>query len=195
MPPGPGTTRPRGWAPPTPRRWSAGLCANALRLENPGAQAAAAHATVALRLHTADVPGAPVKLAAHGLPPGLRLAAGSGLISGVPRRHGRYRVQLTAQDGGSVISQRFIWTIGTPAIVRDSSITGVAAGAPVLSVTVAAGAGSPPVSSVSLSLPPSLSLTSTRGVAVSSGPRGRPVPRAQRRTLPARDAAAHGSVR
>ncbi|MEO9120164.1 MAG: S53 family peptidase [Solirubrobacteraceae bacterium] len=165
----PGYDEASGLGTPNAASLVAGLCANALRLQNPGDQTAAAHATVALSLRSADVAGASVKLTAHGLPPGLLLAAGSGLISGVPRRHGRYRVQLTAQDGGSVISRRFVWTIGTPAIVRGSSITGVTGRAPVLSVTVAAGAGSPPLSTVAMSLPPSLLLSSTRGIAVSSG--------------------------
>ncbi len=169
-PAGPGYDEASGLGTPNAASLVTSLCAHALRLENPGDQIAAAHATVALRLRSADVPGAPVKLAAHGLPPGLRLASASGLISGVPRRHGRYRVQLTAQDGRSVISRRFVWRIGTPAIVRGSSIAGVTGGAPVVSVTVAAGLGSPPLSAVTLSLPPSLSLTSTRDVATSSGP-------------------------
>lgn len=178
-PAGPGYDEASGLGTPNATSLVAGLCANALRLENPGDQSAAAHATVALRLRSADVAGAPVKLAAHGLPPGLRLASASGLISGVPRRHGRYRVQLTAQDGRSVISRRFVWRIGTPAIVRGSSIAGVTGRSPVLSVTVAAGSGSPPLSTVTLSLPSSLSLTSTRGVDASSGPL--PVPFRARR--------------
>lgn len=146
------------------------LCANALRLVNPGAQNAAAHATVSLRLQTTDTPGTPVHLSARGLPPGLRLRS-AGLISGVPSRHGVYHVQVTAQDGASTLRQRFDWRVGTPALVRGSSITGVGAGAPVLSVTVAAGTGSPALSAIALALPASLSLTAADGVTVTSSGR------------------------
>ncbi|HET9104072.1 MAG TPA: S53 family peptidase [Solirubrobacteraceae bacterium] len=180
----PGYDEASGLGSPNAAALISALCANTLHLDAPGNQVSAAHAAVTLHLHGGDAPGTAFHYYARGLPPGLRLAAGSGIISGAPTRHGRYAVTVAAVDASGAISRRLVWTVGTPAVVGNASLNGTRRDAPVLSLAASAGRGSPALSVLRLTLPGTLTLDSVRGVVVRSGRRRIAVrPRRAGRTL------------
>ncbi len=78
---------------------------------NPGSQTS--EVTVADTLQMVATTGAPsITWAATGLPPGLTIAATTGLISGTPTASGSYTATVTATDGFSLVgSTSFSWTV------------------------------------------------------------------------------------
>ena len=71
-----------------------------------------AHKPVSLRLHAADPLGGGLSWSATGLPPGLKLGATSGRITGRPSRSGRYVVHATVRDSDwATATTMFTWTI------------------------------------------------------------------------------------
>jgi hypothetical protein len=147
------------------------LCADGLRLTNPGPQQSAAHASVTLRLRTGDVRGSAVHFKATRLPPGLSLARATGRITGRPRRSGTYHVTVTAEDAqNATAGAAFTWSIGSAPRILGASLTGLAQRRPALAFTVVAGRGAPALSQFLVTVPADLRLVSGRGVrAVVSG--------------------------
>ena len=69
-----------------------------------------------LQLAGADADGDILTYAATGLPPGLTLAPGTGLISGTPTTAGSFAVTATANDGrGGSASVQFTWAVAQAA--------------------------------------------------------------------------------
>ena len=167
----PGYDEASGLGSPNAASLISALCADSLHLSAPGDQNSSAHAAVTLRLYGGDAPGTAFHYYAHGLPPGLHLAVNSGTISGVPSRHGQYAVTVAAVDASGAIGRRLIWTVGTPAVVGSASLSGTRRNAPALSLGASAGHDSPALSILRLTLPGTLSLSSTRGVVVRSSGR------------------------
>ena len=83
-------------------------------LTTPAAQTHPAGTAMALPLQASDADGDTLNWSVAGLPPGLVLDAGSGLISGTPTTAGGYNVQITVNDGrGGSATASFAWTIQT----------------------------------------------------------------------------------
>lgn len=151
------------------------LCADALRLANPGPQRSAARATVSLRLRGSDARGAAVQFRATGLPPGLTLQRMTGAITGAPRRIGTYDVAVVAQDAQtSIASGSFSWSIGAAPRILGAVLNARRDHRPHLSFMVAAGLGSPALRELLLTVPADLRLISARGVRVAAAGPARP---------------------
>jgi Putative Ig domain len=79
---------------------------------NPGSQTSAANTAVSLQIQaSATPPSLTIDYAAAGLPPGLSIGVGTGLISGTPSTPGTFTVTVTAIVGGVSGSATFTWTI------------------------------------------------------------------------------------
>lgn len=86
---------------------------NTVTVTNPGAQTGTVGTPVSLQLHASDSgSGQTLSYSATGLPAGLTINSGSGLISGTPTTAASYNVTVTATDGtGAAGSASFGWTI------------------------------------------------------------------------------------
>ncbi|MEZ4866052.1 MAG: putative Ig domain-containing protein [Caldilineaceae bacterium] len=94
-------------APPQPNR--------APTLANPGDQSNLVGDTVALPLSANDPDGDSLTFAASGLPAGLTIHAGTGVIAGTPLTAGVYAVTVTVDDGrGGGASIALTWTVTAP---------------------------------------------------------------------------------
>ncbi|MHB1490730.1 MAG: putative Ig domain-containing protein [Cellulomonas sp.] len=113
-----------GWDGPTglgtPNGSAAFTGSNTVRVTNPGAQSSQAGSPLNLQIQASDsVTATPLTYAALGLPPGLVIDAGTGLISGTPTDVANYTVTVTATDGTSASgSTTFTWVIQAPGMFR-----------------------------------------------------------------------------
>ncbi len=83
-------------------------------LTTPAPQTNPAGTALSLALQASDADGDALTWQAAGLPPGLAINAGSGVISGTPSTAGGYNVQVTVTDSRGVsASASFAWTIQT----------------------------------------------------------------------------------
>jgi kumamolisin len=145
---------------------------------SPGPQASITGVAVSLQVAGSDSggAGAPLTYAATGLPAGLSMSS-SGLISGTPTTDGSFTVTVTAGDRyTNAGSTQFTWAVVTPQPPSTSTPTtgGLKGAKPKLSVTLSAGAFSPPLQSIRISLPAGLSFSSKvkkleQGIVVRSG--------------------------
>jgi hypothetical protein len=80
---------------------------------NPGSQTSTAGSALSLQIQASDTgSGATLSYSATGLPAGLVINSGTGLISGTPSTAGNYTVTATATDGTSASgSTTFTWVI------------------------------------------------------------------------------------
>ncbi|HEX5741394.1 MAG TPA: S8 family serine peptidase [Pilimelia sp.] len=82
------------------------------QLTTPPAQRATRGVPLNLQLRVADPDGDPVTVTATGLPDGLTVGAGNGLVSGTPAKAGRFRVRISATDGrGGQAAATFRWDV------------------------------------------------------------------------------------
>jgi Putative Ig domain/Fibronectin type III domain len=122
-----------GWDGPTglgtPNGSAAFNGANIISVTNPGTQTSTAGSPLSLHVQASDTgSGATLSYAATGLPAGLVINSGTGLISGTPSTAGSYTVTATATDGSSASgSTTFTWVIQAPVTVPGAP-TGVTAG-------------------------------------------------------------------
>lgn len=80
--------------------------------------------TVNLAVIASDPDGDALSYSAIGLPPGLNIAANTGLISGSPTTSGNYDVIVTVQDArGATSALNFIWSVNLPALVFNPITT------------------------------------------------------------------------
>jgi hypothetical protein len=107
-----------------------------------------------------DALGEPVTYKATGLPPGLILTQGTGLISGTPTRAGTYPVTVTISDGLLSSSQTFTWTVA--ASTKVTTIPPVPTVPPVDTETETETAGEGPVLTVDGSTAPIYYVTGPR---------------------------------
>jgi len=86
---------------------------NTVTVTNPGSQTGTTGTAASLQVHATDSgTGQTLSYSASGLPAGLSIASGTGLISGTPATAGTYTVTVTATDGtGASGSATFTWTI------------------------------------------------------------------------------------
>jgi subtilase family serine protease len=161
-----GYDRATGLGTPNAAALAGALCPDTTRVDDPGSQRSAVQSTVSLALHGHDAPANKLAYDAKGLPPGLMLNASSGKITGKLRRTGTFSVTVGAHDAaGSATARRFTWRIGSA--TRLSRVT-LAARTPKLAFTLAAGRGSPAISTLRMTAPRGLRLVSARGVAVTT---------------------------
>jgi YVTN family beta-propeller protein len=80
-------------------------------LTNPGSQESVVGAPQSLQLLASDPNGDVLGYGATGLPPGLAIDAGTGLISGTPDAPGDYNVTAAASDGVNFDTRSFLWRI------------------------------------------------------------------------------------
>ena len=78
---------------------------------NPGKQRGVEGTPVGLQISASDVRGRTLAYAASGLPAGLTINASSGLISGVPSRHGRTETTVVVADSSASTTVAFVWTV------------------------------------------------------------------------------------
>jgi hypothetical protein len=170
---GPGYDEASGLGSPNGPTLIPQLCASALRLPPLPAQRSARLARIStLRVPYSDVPHAGLVLHVRGLPPGLRFSPATARIRGTPRRSGRYRITVTASDrDGGVAREIVTWTIGNPMRLESVTVRGLSAGRPVVSFTVAAGRGSPPLRRLIVAVPGGLRLRSTRSITAKAAGR------------------------
>jgi hypothetical protein len=84
-------------------------------VNNPGNRTNDAGTTVSLQIQARDNDGDPLTYGATGLPPGLSIASGTGLISGTLASNAYngspYTVMVTASDSTNSDKQTFTWTV------------------------------------------------------------------------------------
>jgi hypothetical protein len=145
------------------------LCAQTLRITNPGARSTTVRTKVTLRLQTLGDTGTNPSFSAQDLPPGLSIASGTGTISGKPRSIGAHQVTVTARGAyGAVAKTSFEWTIGGPPALSHASLSGPS-GSGRLHFTLTAGHGAPALHSLTVSAPAGLRLSSK--VSITGRPR------------------------
>jgi subtilase family serine protease len=157
-----------GLGTPDAASLAATLCANTIRLANPGTHRSTVHQSESLRLHATASLGAALTYAASGLPPGLKLNASTGQISGRLTRAGRYTVRASAHDNRSqTAGTSFTWTVGGPPAISRVSLRQLTAG-PRLAFTVTAGKDAPDLRTLEITVPRVLIVAPGRGVSVTS---------------------------
>jgi large repetitive protein len=84
-------------------------------LTNPGSQLTGVGSAVNLQIVAVDPTGQAITFSALGLPTGLSIAAGTGLITGTPTDLGVFGVTIGAADPDLHVTNRsFVWTIDAP---------------------------------------------------------------------------------
>ena len=91
-------------------------------LTNPGSQTHQIGTQVNLGLQASDLESDQITFTATNLPPGLQLAASSGVISGSPSAAGGYSVSVSASDGLSSTTINFSWTVSSGAIAENLAL-------------------------------------------------------------------------
>jgi subtilase family serine protease len=162
-----------GLGTPNAAALTADLCADTVKLANPGPQRSTAHAGISVRVRGSDAAGVALTYRASGLPPGLVLGASSGQITGKPRQAGTFTVAISARDSdGSNAVQAFNWTIGDAPRISHVSLTTTTLGTPVLTFVLAAGRDAPPIQTLQVTVPHGLRLVSRGGVSVTAAGAG-----------------------
>jgi subtilase family serine protease len=121
------------------------LCTDAvadpITITQPGSQTSLLDSAVSLAIHATDATsGQSLTFSVTGLPTGLSIERGNGLISGTVDAIGTFEVVVKAQDGdGAVAAVNFTWTVGVAitspdsaaaTVVQPFSFTVVTTGAP-----------------------------------------------------------------
>jgi len=174
-PAGPGYDMASGLGSPRAGPLADALCADALRIDNPGPQVSTLGQTVSLRIRVAARPGSGLRFYATQLPPGLSISSSTGLITGRPRRIGSWLSGVAAL--GQDLSLRaafFAWRVAGPPTVSGVRLSGVGKRRPRLTFMVAAGRNSPALRAISVGVSGGLSFAAGR-VTVTL-PNGRRVP-------------------
>jgi hypothetical protein len=173
-----------GLGTPDAARLGNALCADSLRLRNPGRIASPLRSSVHTTLDVTDARGQHVTLHALGLPPGLHLVGSSGAVSGKPSRRGTYTVRVMGSDAsGALRGISFTWTVVPAPRLTALALSGIAARRPALSLRLTAARGASPFTVVTVHPPSGLRFASTSGISVTG---------AGGRRLRARDVLSHG---
>jgi hypothetical protein len=137
------------WTPPPPPPAApAPTSPPVVTLAHPAAQSARVGQSLRLQLHATDSARQALTYHASGLPAGLSVAAGTGLITGSPKRAGKTSTTITVTDAsGSTAQAAIAWNIaGRPTITGGLTVN--AKGRPSLSLKVGAGTNAPAIQSI-----------------------------------------------
>lgn len=130
------------------------LCADSLRIRDPGAQTAIAGQPVSLQLATTGRLDGSATWVSSGLPPGLSLSRSTGRITGRPARRGDFSAAVVVLDQAlSIRGVALRWVVLASPRVSGVTLTGTGEGRPRLGLTVRAGQGAPGLGRLVLSLP------------------------------------------
>jgi hypothetical protein len=144
----------------------AGLCDNSARLTAPGPQVSADRAAVGLSLSTGRRGPGATYTAGH-LPPGVHLDAHTGLLSGRPRKPGRYHVRAEVRIAdGSRATARFDWNVGGAPRITLARLQGGR-----LALTVACGPNVPWLRRLRIHVPTGLYGGGAAGISAPAGTR------------------------
>lgn len=133
-----------------------------ITLATPSAQRGRVGTSGQLQIHATNPAHRGLSYGALGLPAGLRMNSGSGLISGTPTRAARATVTVRASDrAGHSGMTTFTWTIAGRPRVRASSVRVLPGGHVRLSVTLLAGARANGIKSVVVGVPRAVKLSLT----------------------------------
>jgi subtilase family serine protease len=163
-----------GLGSPDAAQLLAGLCAASVRIGNPGTLSSSVGSRVRVALAPAASHPAGVSYSARGLPPGLHLAAVTGIVSGTPVRAGRYSVTLLASGpAGDQQSASFTWVISSPPRLSAVALSRVASGTGRLAFTVTSSRGGPAIASLTVTVPARTVIGFGRSVAVAGAGRSK----------------------
>lgn len=169
-PAGAGYDMASGLGSPSAGSLAAALCADSLRVANPGTQYSTIGQGVRLQVATTALPAARLIFYTSHLPPGLSISKSTGLITGRPKRVGSWLVGVAALDQDlSLRAAFFTWKVGTAPRVSQTSLSGVGSGRPQLALTVSAGRNAPALTVISLAPSRGLSFGSPRGHVTLTG--------------------------
>jgi hypothetical protein len=173
-PAGPGYDMASGLGTPKAGALAAALCANSLRVNNPGSQFSTLGQPVNLQITTTALPGAKLTFYSSQLPPGLSVSKTSGRITGKPKRIGTSLAGIAALDQDLALRAAFFtWKVAGAPKVSQTSLTGLGGGRPTLALTISAGASAPQLKSIALGLPRGLSFGRPGRRVTVTGVRGR----------------------
>jgi subtilase family serine protease len=169
-PAGPGYDMASGLGSPNAAGLAVVLCANALRVNNPGTQVTTVGQATSLSVTTTAPRGSGLTYYATQLPPGLSISKTAGRITGRPKRIGTWIVGVAALDQKLALRATFfMWRVVGAPIVSELTLSGVAAGRPRLSLTVASGRAAAALKTISIRVPRGLSFASAaRAVTVTA---------------------------
>ncbi len=134
-------------------------------LTSPGDQASVGQATVNLALSATVASGYTASYSATGLPTGLSIDSGTGLISGTldaGDTGSAYLVSVSATAGGVTSSHEFLWRVGTVVMTAPAEQTSSEGDA--VSLQISASALSGTLSYSAIGLPTGLSIDSATGL-------------------------------
>jgi|GEM_PF-749331 len=147
--------------------WTVTNTNRAPQVTSPGNQSNARGDTVSLQIAGTDTDGDALTYTASGLPPGLSIDPGTGIIAGTVANSAvtttPYNATVTASDGAQSGSQNFTWSISHLGIVSPGDQTNVNGDAVSLQIL----ANDPDGDTLSYSatgLPPNLSISSSTGL-------------------------------
>jgi subtilase family serine protease len=146
---------------------------------SPGNQLTLKGHAVGLAVHAADSGSAGLGFSATGLPAGLTMNPGTGVISGTPTTAQSTTVTVAAADAfTNAGSTSFTWSVVVPKkpTTKSVSLKGLSTGKPKLTFSVVAGAFAPALKSVAIKLPGGLGFAKrakslSKGVTAKSGRR------------------------
>ena len=151
----------------------AGPAQDTVTVTSPGNQTSQTGTAVSLQVSGSSSGGNPMTWSATGLPAGLTISPGTGLISGTPTAPNIYNVTVAAGDStGAASFVRFTWTVSCPTdtvtVTSPGNQTGAVGASTSLPVQGSSSCGSPLAWSAT-GLPPGLSMATT-GAAISGTP-------------------------
>jgi hypothetical protein len=139
----------------------------AFALPNPGPKTNNEGDSISLSLATQEADGATLTYSAIGLPTGLSMDSGSGLITGTPAAgsaaNSPYLVTVTASDGVNSVSQAFSWTVSSIQLATPSEQTSTDGQNVLLAIAALDTAGGTLTYSAA-NLPPGLSIDAHTGL-------------------------------
>jgi hypothetical protein len=172
-PAGPGYDMASGLGTPNAATLASTLCADSLRVNNPGGQFTTVGQPVRLQITTTALPGARLTFYSSHLPAGLSISKTGGRITGKPKRVGTYLVGVAASDQNlSLRAAFFTWKVAGAPQVSRASLRGVANGRPTLAMTISSGRSAPQLKAISLGLTRGLSFARARRRVAVSNARG-----------------------